>query len=71
MIEKVLNKRNLQRAYAQVVRNGGSAGVDGVSVHDLRMHLREHWPALALDVVHQRYLPLPIKGVEITVKRGS
>jgi RNA-directed DNA polymerase len=71
MIEKVLNKRNLQRAYTQVVRNGGSAGVDGVSVHDLRMHLREHWPALALDVVHQRYLPQPIKGVEIPKSNGK
>lgn len=71
MIEKVLNKRNLQRAYAQVVQNGGSAGVDGVTVRELREQLREHWPAIALDVVHMRYLPQPIKGVEIPKGNGK
>ena len=71
MIEKVLNKRNLQRAYAQVLRNGGSAGVDGVTVHDLREHLFAHWPKLSLDVVHERYLPNSIKGVEIPKGNGK
>jgi RNA-directed DNA polymerase len=71
MIEKVLNKRNLQRAYAQVVQNGGSAGVDGITVRDLRLHLKAHWPALALDVVNMRYVPQPIKGVEIPKGKGK
>jgi hypothetical protein len=30
MIEQVLNRRNMMRAYRQVVSNKGSAGIDGM-----------------------------------------
>jgi retron-type reverse transcriptase len=35
MIEKVLNRKNLYKAYRKVVQNKGSAGVDGMEVSDL------------------------------------
>lgn len=35
MIEQVLNRRNVMRAYRQVVSNKGSAGVDGMPVKEL------------------------------------
>ena len=39
MIEQVLNRRNIMRAYRQVVSNKGLAGVDGISVKELYDHL--------------------------------
>jgi len=34
MIEQILNRRNIMRAYYQVLSNKGSAGVDGMQVKD-------------------------------------
>ena len=35
MIEKVLQPKNLYKAYHKVVSNKGSSGVDGMSVNEL------------------------------------
>jgi len=39
MIEKVLNRKNLYKAYRKVVQNKGSAGVDGMNVTELLSYL--------------------------------
>jgi retron-type reverse transcriptase len=65
MIEKVLSKQNMRKAYHQVVTNKGSAGVDGMSVLKLSTHLRQNWNAIATAVCNGRYLPQNILGVEI------
>jgi hypothetical protein len=36
MIAKILQARNLTKAYRRVVRNKGSAGVDGMGVEELQ-----------------------------------
>jgi len=40
MIEKVLHRGNMLKAYAHVTANKGSAGVDGMRVEELAAHLR-------------------------------
>jgi len=35
MIEQVLNRNNMMRAYGQILSNKGSSGVDGMSVKEL------------------------------------
>jgi len=42
MIEEVLHPANLMRAYCQVVRNKGGAGVDGMKVEELYGYLKTH-----------------------------
>ena len=42
MIEQVLNRINLNRAYVQVCRNKGAGGVDGVQTEDLGEHFKTH-----------------------------
>ena len=42
-MEAVLERENLKKALAQVKRNKGSAGVDGMTVGDLPAYLKEHW----------------------------
>ena len=71
MIAKVLNNRNLQRAYRQVVSNKGSAGIDGITVEGLRTHLKIHWKDINNDVVRECYVPKAIKGVEIPKGNGK
>ena len=44
MIDEVLHRENLQKAYKRVVKNGGAPGVDGVAVEELMDHCRAVWP---------------------------
>jgi len=71
MIEKVLNKQNMRKAYRQVVSNKGSAGVDGMSVHQLSAHLKQNWERITSAACLGRYLPQPILGVEIPKSSGK
>ena len=71
MIEKVINRRNMQRAVKQVLSNKGSAGVDGMSVKELSNHLRKNRDAIATSIVNGKYLAQPILGVEIPKSNGK
>jgi RNA-directed DNA polymerase len=71
MIEKVLKRRNLYRAYQQVVRNKGSAGVDGMPVSDLASCLEENRDKVLTSILNHTYVPQPIKGVEIPKGKGK
>ena len=44
LLERVLERPNLQRALKQVRQNKGAPGIDGMSVDELPRHLKEHWP---------------------------
>ena len=71
MIEKVINRKNMLRAYRQVLANKGSAGVDGMPVIELSQHLDKNRERLALEVCNGRYLPQAILGVAIPKSNGK
>lgn len=62
MIEKVLNRKNLYKAFRQVVRNKGSAGVDDMKVTDLLSFLESNRDRIATSILNHTYVPKPIKG---------
>lgn len=71
MIEKVLNRKNLYKAYRQVVRNKGSAGVDGMKVTELFSYLESNRDRIATSILNHTYVPDPIRGVEIPKSNGK
>ena len=71
MIEEVLNRRNVMRAYRQLRQNDGSAGVDGMSVKELYAHLRKNREQIESDIRSNRYLPQAILGVAIPKGNGK
>ena len=71
MIEKVLNRKNLYKAYRQVVRNKGSAGVDDMKVTELLSFLESNRDRIATSILNHTYVPKPIKGVEIPKSNGK
>jgi len=71
MIEQVLNRRNVMRAYRQVKSNKGSAGVDGMSVKELYKYLTNNRERIETELREGKYLPQTILGVEIPKSNGK
>jgi RNA-directed DNA polymerase len=71
MIEKVTSRKNLLKAYQQVQSNKGAAGVDGMGVKQLSVHLKENGQQIVDSVCAGTYLPQPILGVEIPKANGK
>jgi len=71
MIEQVLNRRNVMRAYKQVRANKGSAGVDGMSVYELYNYLTNNRERIETELRQGKYLPQAILGVSIPKSNGK
>jgi len=71
MIAKILQGKNLYKAYRRVVSNTGSCGVDGMQVDQLQEFLSAHQPKLVREILANNYLPKAIRGVEIPKPNGG
>jgi RNA-directed DNA polymerase len=70
-MEDVVERENLKTALAQVKRNKGAAGIDGMRVDDLPAYLKEHWPAIRAQLLDGTYKPQPVRRVEIPKASGG
>jgi RNA-directed DNA polymerase len=59
------------KAYKHVKGNGGSPGVDGMTVEELGPYLREHWTELREALLEGTYQPQPVKRVNIPKPGGG
>lgn len=71
MIKQVTRKENLNKAYLQVYRNKGAAGVDGVQVTELKSLLQVHGKQYNEQVERETYQVSPILGIEIPKINGK
>ena len=67
MIEKVLHRGNMLKAYTHVLANKGSAGVDGMRVEELAAHLKENRDAIATAIFTDFALPFEIISLLLLV----
>lgn len=70
-MEAIVERDNLRKALAQVRRNKGAAGVDGMTVDGLAPHLKEHWPVIRAQLLDGTYRPRPLRRVEIPKPTGG
>src|SRR3977135_802611 len=70
-MEAIVERDNLRKALAQVKRNKGAPGIDGMSVDDLAPYLKEHWPAIRAQLLDGTYQPQPVRRVEIPKAWGG
>jgi RNA-directed DNA polymerase len=70
-MEAVVERENLKKALAQVKRNKGAAGIDGMSVDDLPSYLKEYWPTIRVQLLEGTYKPQPVRRVEIPKASGG
>jgi len=70
-MEAVIERENLKKALAQVKRNKGAAGADGMTVGELPAYLKEHWLAIRAQLLEGSYKPQPVRRVEIPKATGG
>jgi RNA-directed DNA polymerase len=71
LMEQVVERENLFRALKRVQDNGGSPGVDGMSVEELPGYLKEQWPRLKESLLQGTYRPRPVKRSEVPKPQGG
>jgi RNA-directed DNA polymerase len=70
-MEEVVERGNLAQAYQRVVKNKGAPGVDDVSVPEFKDWLKMHWPSVKIALLEGRYLPRPVRRVDIPKPSGG
>jgi len=71
LLEQILDRDNLNRAYKQVKRNKGAGGVDGMQVDELLPFLEERKGELVQSLRDGKYRPKPVRRVEIPKENGK
>lgn len=71
VMEEVLRRENLLRAYQRVKSNGGAPGIDGMSAEELGPHLVRRWEAIRKELLAGRYRPALVRSVEIPKPSGG
>ena len=66
LMEQILHKDNLNKAYKKVKSNKGAGGVDGMSVDELLGFLKDNQEQLIQQIKDGKYKPNPVRRVEIS-----
>ena len=71
LLEAILDRDNLNRAYKRVKSNHGAAGIDGMSVEEALPWLREHREELLQSIRDGSYELSPVRRKEIPKPDGG
>ena len=65
LLEKILDRNNLNNAFRKVKSNKGAGGVDGMGVDKLLQYLKDNKGNLIQSIREGKYRPNPVRRVEI------
>lgn len=71
LMELLVTKENMTRAFKQVFKNKGASGVDGLEVTELKEYLQIHWSVIKDKLLSDGYYPQAIRRVEIPKASGG
>ena len=71
LLEKILDKDNLNRAFKRVKANKGAPGIDGMTVEEAGAYLRKTQKELIGRIKRGKYTPDPVRRVEIPKPDGG
>lgn len=71
LLERLLDRDNMNTAYKRVRQNGGTAGVDGMNVEEMLPYLKEHNAEIVEAIRKGKYRPKPVRRVEIPKPDGG
>ena len=71
LLEKILNRENMNKAYKRVKANKGTSGIDEVTIEDAYVYIKENWERIRAEITERKYKPQPVKRVEIPKPNGG
>ena len=71
LLDQIVSRKNMTKAYKRVVGNKGSAGIDGMEVEDLKSYLKGHWVEIKASLLANDYQPQSVLQVEIPKQNGG
>ena len=71
LMETIVERQNMLRAYRRVLANKGAPGVDGMTVGQLKSYLKRCWPKIKQALLDGTYKPLPVRRKEIPKPTGG
>ena len=71
LLDRIVDRENLNTAYKRVKANRGGHGVDGMTVDELFPYLTEHGQAIRETILEGSYTPKPVRRVEIPKSGGE
>ena len=71
VLERIVERTNMNLAYQRVRRNKGAGGVDGMSVEELLDYLKAHGEEIRQAILTGKYQPQPVRRVEIPKEGGK
>ncbi len=71
LLEQILSRDNVKKAWKRVKANKGKPGIDHMSVDDFPEFARSHWEGIRDSLFSGTYQPLPVKRVEIPKATGG
>lgn len=71
LIDVIITKENLNRAYKKVVENKGASGIDGVTVEELGDYIKLNKEEIVNSIRNKTYFPKPVRRVYIPKSNGK
>lgn len=71
LMDEILTRENLTRAWKRVHANKGAPGIDGLRIGEFAAYFRAHGPAILAAVRRGDYRPYPLRRAYIDKEDGS
>lgn len=71
LMERIMDRANMRRAWKRVKANKGAPGSDGMTLEDFPTFARSHWSAVRQDLLDGTYQPQPVRRVSIPKPNGG
>lgn len=71
LMEAVVSRSNIERAWAQVRANKGAAGPDGITIDEFIKWARPQWELITKQLLDGTYRPGPVRRVTIDKPDGG
>ena len=71
LMERCVERENMLRAWKRVKKNGGSPGVDGMTIEEAGEYLVFEWSSIRQELLKGTYCPKPVRRVEIDKPGGG
>ena len=71
LLEEILSRDNMNKAYKKVYQNKGASGIDGIAVEEIADYIKENRERILNQIRKRKYKPQPVRRVQIPKENGK